>query len=276
LTSLRHLPDAEFELALAVIGRNIEFPELPDLSGLVGREVAQAPGRLRVPRRWLSPVIRPVWQPAWQRVAVALVAMVAVLSGALAISPGARHAVAGWLGLRGVKIVQVPSPTSLPTGVGTNLMLGSPVPFAQAQAEVGFQILVPTALGPLNEVYFSGRFVDGKVTLLYRARAGLPEAETTGVGLLLTEFRAGIDQEHLEKMLGPDTTIESVTVNGEQGFWIAGAPHIELLFDLNGEIVPDSLRLAGNVLVWERGDLTLRIESALSKEQAIAIAESVG
>jgi hypothetical protein len=209
-------------------------------------------------------------------VAVALVAMVAILSGAIALSPGARHAVAGWLGLRGVKIVQVHSPTPLPTGLGTNLMLGSQVPLAQAQADVGFQILVPAALGPLDEVYFSGRFVDGKVTLLYRAHADLPEAETTGVGLLLTEFRAGIDQDHLEKMLGPGTTIESVTVNGEQGFWIAGAPHVELLFDINGEIVPDSLRLAGNVLVWERGDLTLRIESALSKEQAIAIAESVG
>src|SRR5258706_473451 len=116
----------------------------------------------------------------------------------------------------------------LPPGLGTNLQLGLPVPLAQAQAETKFQILVPAALGGPDEVYFSGRFADGKVTLLYRARAGLPEAPTTGVGLLLTEFRATTNQEFLQKMLGPGTTIESVTVNGEQGFWVAGAPHVEL------------------------------------------------
>src|SRR6266850_1128887 len=98
-----------------------------------------------------------------------------------------------------------------------------PIPLAQAQADVRFQILVPAALGPPDEAYFSGRFVEGKISLLYRARAGLPEAETTGVGLLLTEFRADIDQQFLGKMLGEGTVIESGTVNGEQGFWIAGA-----------------------------------------------------
>jgi hypothetical protein len=276
MTPWRALPDPQLELALSGIGRSVEFPELPDLSGLVAKELALATRARRRPQAALRPVIRPVWQPAWQRVAVALVVLVAVLSGTLALSPGARHAVAGWLGLRGVKIIEVPSPTPLPPGLGTNLQLGLPVPLAQAQAETKFQILVPAALGPPDEVYFSGRFADGKVTLLYRARGDLPEAPTTGVGLLLTEFRASTNQEYLQKMLGPGTTIESVTVNGEQGFWVAGAPHVELLFDMNGAVVPDSLRLAGNVLIWEHGDLTLRIESALSREQALAIAESVG
>jgi hypothetical protein len=276
MTALRALPDAELGSALSGIGRHIDFPELPDLSGLVAGEIARGIRSRRSTRPALRPVVRPVWQPAWQRVAVALVALVSILSGTLAISPGARHAVAGWLGLRGVKFVQVPSPSPLPTGLGTNLQLGLPVPLAQAQAETKFQILVPAALGPPDEVYFSGRFADGKVTLLYRARADLPEAPTTGVGLLLTEFRATTNQEYLQKILGPGTTIESVTVNGEQGFWVAGAPHVELLFDMNGAVIPDSLRLAGNVLLWEHGDLTLRIESSLSKELALAVAESVG
>jgi hypothetical protein len=34
------------------------------------------------------------------------------------------------------------------------------------------------------------------------------------------------------------------------------------------------VRLAGNVLLWESGGVTYRIESTLSKAEAIAIAES--
>jgi hypothetical protein len=39
--------------------------------------------------------------------------------------------------------------------------------------------------------------------------------------------------------------------------------------------VPETIRLAGNVLLWERGELTLRIESGLTKEGAVRVAASV-
>ena len=42
------------------------------------------------------------------------------------------------------------------------------------------------------------------------------------------------------------------------------------------QMIVGAIRLAGNVLLWEHGDLTLRIESSLSKELALAVAESVG
>jgi hypothetical protein len=41
-------------------------------------------------------------------------------------------------------------------------------------------------------------------------------------------------------------------------------------------VVQDSTRIADNVLIWEQGDLTLRLESALSRDQALGIARSFG
>lgn len=35
------------------------------------------------------------------------------------------------------------------------------------------------------------------------------------------------------------------------------------------------MRLAGNILIWEQGNLTLRLESDLPKGEALRIAESM-
>src|SRR6266508_977168 len=107
------------------------------------------------------------------------------------------------------------------------------------------------------------------------ARPGLPKAETTGVGLLLTEFRATINEEFIKKVAFEATTLEAVRVNGGSGFWIAGAPHQISLVDRDGAVVPETIRLAGNVLLWEQGDLTVRIESHLMKDDVLRIATTV-
>jgi hypothetical protein len=45
--------------------------------------------------------------------------------------------------------------------------------------------------------------------------------------------------------------------------------------DPNGNVRDAPARLAGPTLVWERGDLTLRLEADVSKARALAIARSV-
>jgi hypothetical protein len=224
----------------------------------------------------LGDLLRPVFVPAWQRAAVALVVLVALLSGVLALSPAARKAVAGWLGLRGVKIEVVPS-LSPPPPLGRNLVLGVPVTLPEAQASVPFRILVPTASG-LNqpdEIDLIKSFGTGRVSLLYRARPGFPAASATGVGLLLTEFEAAPDESFIEKKLSPaGTKLEGVTVNGEPGFWIEGV-HELFYVRPDGSPIRDTVRLAGNVLLWQRGSVTLRIEANITMAEALAIAESV-
>ena len=64
-------------------------------------------------------------------------------------------------------------------------------------------------------------------------------------------------------------------VNGASGYWISGGVHEIIYLDPNGVPISNTLRLAGNVLLWQRGDVTLRIESSLSLEQALAVARTV-
>jgi hypothetical protein len=217
-------------------------------------------------------------RPVWQRVAVAAAAIVLLASGVISFSPTARRAVADFLGLRGVRIHIVPSPPSPPVrSLGQGLDLGGRVTLAEARSRVSYHVFVPTAadVGSPDEVYVLATRLGDQVSLVYRARAGLPNASETGAGLLVTEFRALIERGFIEKMVGPGSTVETVRVNGHPGLWIAGSPHAIAYVGPDGQSLSDSVRLAGNVLVWEQGPVTIRIESQLTKAEALRIAQSV-
>jgi hypothetical protein len=51
-----------------------------------------------------------------------------------------------------------------------------------------------------------------------------------------------------------------------------GAPHAFFFVGPSGAIVTGSLRLARNTLVWQRGDVVLRIEGQLTRAQALELA----
>jgi hypothetical protein len=68
--------------------------------------------------------------------------------------------------------------------------------------------------------------------------------------------------------------VSAVTVDGERGLWFQGR-HQYAYADRDGNIRSDSVRTAGNVLLWRRGDLLLRLEGARSKQEALRIARSV-
>jgi hypothetical protein len=272
-------PDPSLERLLVEARSVVEFPTMPDLSGLVGSRLRQAAAP---PRKAAGPLrsrraLRPLFQPAWQPVAVALVALIVLLSGTLVLSPTARRAVAGWLGLRGVRIQLSPSPSVSPLTLGTGLDLGQEMTLAEAQARVPFHIEVPNTptLGPPDAVFLRSGYFDPQVTLLWHARPGLPMAHETGEGLLLTEFQASVEVDLIKKFVSEATVFESVRVNGGEGFWIAGAPHQLAFVDKDGAILEDTIRLAGNVLVWEQGKLTLRLEGRLGRDQALSIAASI-
>jgi hypothetical protein len=138
---------------------------------------------------------------------------------------------------------------------------------------VRFRVLVP-ARGP-GEVYVSFTPAGGRVTLAYPPGPGLPRATGTHAGMLITEFRGDQPTEFLRKMIGPGTRIERVSVNGEPGAWISGRPHEVLYRDSRGALRPDTLRLAGNTLIWRQGGLVVRLEAHISKTAALRIARSM-
>ncbi|HLZ68680.1 MAG TPA: hypothetical protein VKV26_02105 [Dehalococcoidia bacterium] len=272
----RPLSDVELARALRELAGALAFPPEPELAARV---------RASLPQRRQARRPRPFWapRPAAGWLAGAALLFVALLAGlALLLSPSARNAVADRLGLRGVHITLAPSltphprPSATPAGspAATALQLGEPVSLAEAEAAAGFRVFVPAALGAPNAVYLDRSVPGGAVTLLYAPRPGLPPAATTGVGLLLSEFRGGIEPDFLGKGVSPGTTLTPLTVGGEAGWWLEGAPHVVFYHAPDGQVRQDRIRLAGNTLLWEHGALTLRLEANLARDAALRIAES--
>jgi hypothetical protein len=199
-----------------------------------------------------------------------------MLAGTAAATPALRHDIERLLGLRGVEIHRT---TRLPkTPSPPNLHLGSRVELRQASHEAGFRVLVPAraALGRPDGVYLARGFPapGGQVTLVYGPRPGFARRRLSGVALLLSEFQAR-SLPFMDKTAAGATSVVPVRVAGGRGYWLAGAPHVQVYRGKNGTIYPDTLRLAGNTLVWERGPLTLRLEGASSMRQALAVARSL-
>jgi hypothetical protein len=110
------------------------------------------------------------------------------------------------------------------------------------------------------------------VSLVYRARRGLPQAASTGAGLLITEFeRPYFDA----KQLPPGTNLAQVRFDGDWGLWLSGAPHFLYYVDNRGKLLRDTVRLAGNVLIWHHGYVTVRMEGRISEGLALKIARSM-
>ena len=205
-------------------------------------------------------------------VAVAAVLLILVVT-ALAIGT-TRNAVADWLGLRGVQVERSPEPVR---GLGTDLHLGRPVSLAEARDALGFEPLLAARAqyGVPDAVYLADRPSGGRVTFVYAPRPGLPPAAGSGVGMLITEFEATIDEPVLRKTAGPDTTVEVLEVNGQRAYWLAGEPHAVAFTDRNGTFFQDEGRLAGNTLLFANGPRTIRIESGLTRDEVLAVARSM-
>jgi hypothetical protein len=241
----------ELELALVELGRSIEFPPTPDLASRVRERIAAE----RPPRRSLLPA---------RRTLVIALAVAAVAIGALMAVPGTRAAILEFFGIRGVAIERVETLPTVPTKV--NLNLGDPVTLERARELADFDVVVPEALGDPDEVYFSDFPPGGMVSFVYGSSEE-PRA-------LLTQFRATFEDTFLKK-LEVTTNVEHVGVNDQPGVFLSGPPHVFGYLDSRGQYREETMRLVGNVLLWERRPLTLRLEGDLSLDEALEIARSV-
>ena len=170
------------------------------------------------------------------------------------VLPGPRAAIADWLGLDGVEIrAAEPSATTAPPRAEDDLGFGPEVSFTSAEVALGRRPLLPNALPAPDRVFLSG--------------GSFPTFQFGD--MYLTEFVSGPDQPYVTgKLLPPATETEQVLVNGGPGYWIEG-PHAVLF----GE---ESARTVGDVLLWVQDGLTLRLEGAPSKAEALRIAGTIG
>jgi hypothetical protein len=241
------------------------WPETPDFAASIQPRLreAAAPAPRRARRRW--PVASPL--------RAALLALVLTIAVVAAIPP-ARTTALEWLGLRSARVIKVPR---LPdTRPGAKLRLGRALPLARASSTAGFPVVVPSALGPPAAVRFTREIGAGAVTLVYPPAPGLPATRPDGsVGLLLTEFR-GASTPYLEKSIAPDTEVRRVAIDGRRGLWLSGGVHALIARDRTGMIAPETpVLVKGNVLLWDRGGLTFRLETRASLARALEVARSL-
>jgi hypothetical protein len=259
------LGPAAVEQLLADVSAHLAWPSLPD-------SVAAARNRLAAGERssWRPPGLRP-----WLRPVLALVVAVLVALAVLVSVPGTRQALADFFGLGGVTIRQsattVPASASGAPPTTVPLDLGEPTTLAAAVEAVPFTVFVPSTLGEPDEAALDS--VDGRpvLSLVYRARPGLPATSVSGVGLLVTEFGGRIDTM-FEKIVRSNQA-QRVTVGGWPAIWIEG-PHEIFVVD-GGEVVHSSARLADSTLLLTNGGTTIRLEGSFDQATAIAIAEGL-
>jgi hypothetical protein len=262
MTDPRRMSDLELERALAALGPQYPYPPTPNLASGVRRHIV---ARAAVPARPLT-----LWRDSRRLALVAAVLLILLGAAALA-NPASRDALAHFFHVQGVIVNRVPSPAPSPSSP-TSLNLGRLTTMAEAQREVRFTIAVPPQLGKPDAVYVASGPPGGEVALAYAPRPGIPLVRQTGLGVLITEFRGDLIPGFISKEIGPGTTLEEVSVNGNPGWWIAGQPHSIMV-----HVSPDTdnfetLRLATNTLVWAHGGVTYRIESDLSKADAMRLA----
>ena len=173
-----------------------------------------------------------------------LVFAVAIGFAALAVAfavPGSRASLLRFFHLRGATVTLV---DSLPP-LESRGSLGQPIPLDSAPV----RLLLPSGRRP--EQVYAG---DGGYWLRYP-------------GLLLFELESGPGTEIIKKAALGKTDVEYVDVDGEPGIWIGGRHAVYL--------PGGKPRAAARVLIWKHGPLTLRLEAAVGREQALAIARSV-
>ncbi len=164
----------------------------------------------------------------------------AVLAVAFAV-PGSRASLLRFFHLRGASVTLV---DRLPK-LSTHRSLGDPIALDQA----GFRLLLPGGQRP-QRVYAG----DGGYWLRYP-------------GLLLFEFESDSGAQILKKATLGRTRVQYVRVGGEPGIWIDGR---HALYLPGGPPVA-----AGRALIWQDGPVTLRLEAAVGRGRALAIARSV-
>jgi hypothetical protein len=262
-----HSGSLDLHAALRALGERIDVPPAPDLAAAVSAALESSSGpshrpTRRAPARW----------------ALAAAAVIVLAAAVVAVSPGARQAVAGWLGVLGIEIRTGTGPARPVPATPDSLGLGRRASLAGARRAVSFPVAVPR-LPPWDRpdrIHVQAAVpAGGRVTFLYRPRPGLPEAGGTGVGMLITQFEARIEEDVIRKLVASGASVRPIAVGDDRGYWISGEPHVFFYLDEAGQFQEDTLRLAANTLVWEHEGTTFRLEWALDRRRAVAIARSM-
>ena len=228
---------------LRLLAADVSWPDTPDLASAVAARVEAAPRAARRPRRLVVAVAAALLVPA---------------TGAVAF-PSARDDVLDWLGLKGAEVRRAPElPPAAPPAIEE---LGRRVTLEEAARVARFRPAVPAELGAPVEVRFDD--ATRTVTLVYD-------------GILVAQTPGALSRDLVGKVVTTRSRVRAVDVDGARGVFIDGAPHSYVYRRPDGTTGEDRPRLAGNTLVFNRGDLLVRVEGRrLALDRALEIARSL-
>ena len=247
------MSDEELESALRSVSDLVDWPEAPDVTAEVVREIR---------RRETHPVPLPrTGKKRWGR---------GLLIAAALLIPVAGTAIAATLvwNLGGITVQVVPPTSSpLPSETLSPDTLGRLIALEDAPAEVGFVPIIPKSLGAPDQVY-AGAVPQSYVVLAWSPSKQLPRIPDTPWGAVLFEVPGQ------DPFISKDLFVGQVTpvvVDGGEAVWARGEHPIELVEP--GE--HGKFLVTGNVLLWSEQEYAMRLESLLARSDALRIAEEV-
>ena len=254
------LDDRELERTLSDIGGRLDGSKR-DLWPAVRTRIAE---RSAVP--WWARLSGMSFAPVAATLGVILVAM-------LLLTPRFADAIGNLLTVTGVQIYRVPqTPTVRPTAQALSFAGQRVATVAEASRVAGFPVRTPAELGDPSAIYVETAPV--RVTIVYAAVKGIATSPQAGVSAIVVEFKGTLETQIMAKAIGPGTTLDAVPLGGGVAYYLAGQPHQFFFRDPTGNIQPETLRLAGNTLLWEEAGVTYRLEAQVGRDDAIRIASS--
>jgi hypothetical protein len=263
------MSEIEFEQQLRSIANGMQYPPTPDIAGFV------------------MPRLHTTTRARFNSKALACsLTIVLVLLSSLMLIPSARAAIIDFFQIGVVRIFPPqPTPTlaapTEETRATTIPWTATPQPTSDllsllnkiagkttlvaAQEIADYAILLPTQPSGLGEPdYVFVQDLDGAVTILVWMNPEHPNEVLMSLHFIPSRSWA------ITKM-GP-RVIQETQVNGQKGIWAEGPYPLRLYGSRDIEV---ARLINGHVLIWTDGDITYRLETDLSLEEAIKIAESL-
>jgi hypothetical protein len=252
-----------WERRLAETAAAFDYPMTPNLAAGVRRRLASAAPPETFRRA------RPL-QLAW------IVAVLLLALGLLVAVPQTRAAIVEFLQIGAVRLfgtepaaAPAATPGPSPTPLASLLDLAGESSLAAAEDRLGAPVPLPAYpadLGPPDRVFVQD--LGGPVAILLWLEPDRPDQVRMALYILRLEGGAFAGKFQVDE-------VEEVRVNGRPAYWVRGE-HLLQFRGPAGESRFAPLRpVAGNVLIWEMGGTTYRLESGLSRDEAIRVAESL-
>ena len=266
----------EFHEWIESVGRTFQFPPTPAVASQIVARLQVEPTPRRPAR--IFGFLAKGQNARFLRASVAALVIVALALGlATAVSPTVRAAVKDVLGLKRIEVVRVGQLPPTPESGATFEAVAGRITLADAERSAGFYVAVPDypeGLGEPDEVYVQDLESGKQVVLVYRVKPGV-EPPPDGGDTLFTLFQFKI-KGLFRKFIAPATRAEQFSVSGAETLWLEGTSHTLQYLDPDGGIRAELERtVIGNTLAWEIGDVTYRLETSLSREEAIKVAGSL-